>query len=148
MEDAEVGDLWRDLKDGYSQSKWVAERMCVDARTRGLPVSILRPGNMSPSSLTGHWNKSDFMYILLEARSHKSPCSLLGCVPEDLNWQMDMTPVNFAARAIVHVTVEMPRKALGKVLHVQNPQEMVPFQRVVQWLRESTGAALEGVPME
>ena len=32
------------LEDGYAQSKWVAEKMCIAARSRGLPVTILRPG--------------------------------------------------------------------------------------------------------
>lgn len=61
-----MSDLWQDLSDGYGQSKWVAEQMCVQARSRGLPVSILRPGNMSPSARTGVWNPSDFIYMLLQ----------------------------------------------------------------------------------
>lgn len=68
METADMGELWTELADGYGQSKWVAEQMCLEARSRGLPVSILRPGNMSPSAKTGSWNKSDFIYILLQAR--------------------------------------------------------------------------------
>lgn len=66
MEEADMSNQWQDLSDGYGQSKWVAEQMCVQARSRGLPVSILRPGNMSPSKRTGVWNPSDFIYMLLQ----------------------------------------------------------------------------------
>ncbi|CAN0078881.1 unnamed protein product [Laminaria digitata] len=66
MESADMSEIWKELSDGYGQSKWVAEQMCMQARSRGLPVSILRPGNMSPSSTTGSWNKSDFIYMLLQ----------------------------------------------------------------------------------
>lgn len=66
MESADMSDQWKELTDGYGQSKWVAEQMCVEARSRGLPVSILRPGNMSPSATTGQWNKADFIYMLLQ----------------------------------------------------------------------------------
>lgn len=41
----------------------------------------------------------------------------LGCVPEGegVSWQIDMTPVDFAAQAMVHVAVEQPTKSLGHV---------------------------------
>lgn len=75
MEAADLSDQWKELTDGYGQSKWVAEQMCVQARSRGLPVSILRPGNMSPSARTGMWNPSDFIYMLLQVGSFM--CTLL-----------------------------------------------------------------------
>lgn len=72
MEDADMMECWERLGDGYGQSKWVAEQMCVEARSRGLPVSILRPGNLSPSTRTGAWNKSDFIYVLLQVREPRA----------------------------------------------------------------------------
>lgn len=142
METADMKHKWLDLRDGYGQSKWVAERMCHEAGSRGVPVSVLRPGNLSPSSRTGAWNKFDFIYMLLQG------CLELGCVPEGVAWKLDLTPVDFAARAVVQVTVHQPQKALGKVLHVQNPGEMRKFDDVTQWLRETSGVPLEGVPLE
>ncbi|CAM9709754.1 unnamed protein product, partial [Ectocarpus sp. 12 AP-2014] len=141
MEDADMREQWKELSDGYGQSKWVAEQMCLQARSRGLPVSILRPGNMSPSATTGAWNPSDFIYMLLQG------CLDLGCVPEGVAWQIDVTPVDFAARAIVHVAVDQPSKGLGQVLHIQNPGKPQTFENVAAWLKEATGAQLEGVSM-
>ncbi|CAM9965248.1 unnamed protein product [Ectocarpus sp. 12 AP-2014] len=142
MEDADMSEQWKELSDGYGQSKWVAEQMCVQARSRGLPVSILRPGNMSPSATTGAWNPSDFIYMLLQG------CLDLGCVPEGVAWQIDVTPVDFAARAIVHVAVDQPSKGLGHVLHIQNRGKPQTFENVAVWLKEATGAQLEGVSMD
>lgn len=36
-------------------------------------------------------------------------------MPEGVAWQIDVTPVDFAARAMVHLAVEQPQKGLGKV---------------------------------
>lgn len=35
-----------------------------------------------------------------------------------------------------------------QVLHIQNPEKVQAFQDVVEWLKESTGAKLEGVSMD
>ncbi|KAE9044072.1 Linear gramicidin synthase subunit D [Phytophthora rubi] len=114
-ETADLSELSDQLENGYAQSKWVAEQMCHEAAQRGLPVSILRPGNMAPSSLTGKWNASDFIYLLLKG------CASLGTVPARSDWYFDMTPVDYAARAIVHFAALRPVEALGQTLHIQNP---------------------------
>jgi thioester reductase-like protein len=115
LETADLSELSDQLDNGYAQSKWVAEQMCHEAAQRGLPVSILRPGNMAPSSLTGQWNTSDFIYLLLKG------CAALGAVPARSDWFFDMTPVDYAAHAIVHFAALHPVEALGQTLHVQNP---------------------------
>lgn len=48
-------------------------------------------------------------------------CLELGCVPEGegVSWQIDVTPVDFAAQAMVHVAVEQPTKSLGHVRSTQ-----------------------------
>ena len=76
-------EMWSRLGDGYSQSKWVAEEMCRAARSRGLPISIMRPGNMAGCSVTGAWNEHDFVKLLVQVRRlHLSPITpcRFGCV--------------------------------------------------------------------
>ena len=51
---------YEDLTMGYSQSKWVAERLVKIAASRGLPVSIYRPGTITGDSRTGISNLDDF----------------------------------------------------------------------------------------
>lgn len=115
LETADLREVSEQLENGYAQSKWVAEQLCLEAAARGLPVSILRPGNMAPSSATGAWNPSDFVYLLLRG------CWELGAVPPRADWGFDLTPVDFAARAIVHLAALHPVTALGQTLHIQSP---------------------------
>ncbi|OWZ05826.1 L-aminoadipate-semialdehyde dehydrogenase large subunit, partial [Phytophthora megakarya] len=115
LETADLSEMSDQLDNGYAQSKWVSEQMCHEAAHRGLPVSVLRPGNMAPSSLTGQWNSSDFIYLLLKG------CASLGAVPARSDWFFDMTPVDYAARTIVHFAALRPAEALGQTLHIQNP---------------------------
>jgi thioester reductase-like protein len=141
--------------DGYGQTKWVAEQLCLEARSRGLPVCVLRPGNMAGSSATGAWNANDFVRMLLQG------CLVLGCVPRGEGterWNIDLTPVDFAARAIVEC-VKRPQRSLGRTLHVQSPHPHVAAETAFDWLgrggqnvksRGSHGAhdrALKAVPL-
>jgi thioester reductase-like protein len=52
------------LDFGYSQSKWVAERVVDDARAKGLCVRIFRPALVSPS-VTGGGNNFDIAVRLV-----------------------------------------------------------------------------------
>jgi nucleoside-diphosphate-sugar epimerase len=49
------------LSDGYSQSKWVAEQLVVQARQVGIPVAIYRPGRLTGHSQTGASNANDLL---------------------------------------------------------------------------------------
>lgn len=137
-----VENDWENLVDGYSQSKWVAEQMCLEARSRGLPVSILRPGNMSPSSKTGIWNQDDFIYYLLKG------CIFTKKTPSDTLWKFDMTPVNFAADSIAYFAAKNPQSSLGQILHVQNPNETISAADFFQQLSSLLPNALESISYE
>lgn len=50
---------------GYAQSKWVAERLVIQAASKGLRVSISRPSRISPHSKTAYYNPTDFMVCLI-----------------------------------------------------------------------------------
>lgn len=46
------------LKTGYGQSKWVSEKLLMEAGRRGLPVSIVRPGYVvGDSEFAGECNQ-------------------------------------------------------------------------------------------
>jgi amino acid adenylation domain-containing protein/thioester reductase-like protein len=98
--------------DGYSQSKWVAEKLVTIARERGLPVSVYRLGRVSGHSETGVFNQNDFLYKLIIG------CVQLGSVP-DKDWREDMAPVDYVTRAIIHLSRQ--EKSLGKAYHFVNP---------------------------
>ncbi|KAH9494553.1 hypothetical protein Btru_019837 [Bulinus truncatus] len=124
-EDTDVTKFADKLTDGYSQSKWVAEQLVSRARDRGLPVTIYRLGNLSGDSLQAYWNPQDFTLLILQA------CARTGLAP-NIDWNMEMTPVDFVATVIVKLT-QNPDCALGKTLHLVNDKPMKAKQ-IFQWM--------------
>ena len=51
---------------GYMRAKWVAEELVVQARARGLDVSIYRPGTIAGHARTGAFNPDDFVCALIK----------------------------------------------------------------------------------
>ena len=131
------------LIEGYARSKYVAETMCTIARTeRGLPVSIMRPGNMSGNSSTGLQNVNDFVYLFLNG------CiALQMCPSEDCDYYFDLTPVDFAAKVVVNASVHKPSSVIGRTIHLQNPQKPVSLGMVEHTFNE-IGHAMKSVTRE
>ncbi|MGH7998033.1 MAG: amino acid adenylation domain-containing protein [Brasilonema sp.] len=111
---------------GYAQTKWVAEKLVTTAHNRGLPVSIYRLGRVSGHSKTGVCNTSDRLYRMLKGFIQ------LECVP-DVETTVDMTPVDYVSRAIVHLSRQ--KKSLDKIFHLSNPYQIRSFE-LFNWIRE------------
>jgi thioester reductase-like protein len=125
------------LHDGYSQSKWVAERLLVAAAERGVPVTIYRPGRITGHSRTGAANTNDFLHTMIQG------CLQLGVAPQ-LDMEVDMTPVDYVSRAIVELSLRP--EAIGHAFHLVNPQPP-RMEDLVEWLR-ATGQTLAVVPLD
>eukprot|EP00978_Attheya_sp_CCMP212_P008066 scaffold18774_cov49-Attheya_sp.AAC.1 len=139
QEDVKLQDLSPHLTEGYAMTKWVAEQMCTIAESRGLPVSVLRPGNMAGSSVMGVQNPDDLNYLLFQGMIATK------CAPIfDTNYALDLTPVDFVARAVVYLVIYAPQKAMGQHFHLQSPQTPVALAQVAEWLH-GLGYAMEGV---
>jgi thioester reductase-like protein len=105
-------DRWQHPGGGYAQSKWISERLVLMARSRGLPVTIYRPGAVAGDSQTGVWNSDDLICRMIMG------CIQLGAAPY-ADVSMPITPVDFAARAIVYLSRK--KEAFSKIYHVTNP---------------------------
>lgn len=103
------------LSDGYSQSKWVAEKLMMAARSRGLPVCIYRPGMITGHSKTGASKTDDLACRMIEGFVH------MGSAP-DLDVQLSLTPVDYVSSAIVHLSKQP--SSLGKAFHLVNLQPL------------------------
>lgn len=101
---------------GYAQSKWVAEKIVLLARERGVPVAVYRPGRISGQSQTGAWNVDDFLCLLIKG------CLQLGSIPDRYSRLVDLVPGDYAAKAMVHLAKQPA--SLGKNFHLVNPQPM------------------------
>ncbi|HLQ25890.1 MAG TPA: amino acid adenylation domain-containing protein [Acidiferrobacterales bacterium] len=109
---------------GYAQSKWVAEGLVTIAQSRGLPVTVYRPGMISGHSRTGVWNANDFMSAILKG------CMQLGAAPI-LSTPIEMTPVDYVSAAIVAISRQ--RHLQGKVFHLSNPR-VIETRELVAWI--------------
>ncbi len=110
--DAHLEHLRYDI--GYSVSKWVAEKLVWAAASRGLPVSVYRPGFIMGHSRTGVGNCDDFM-----ARSIKG-CISLGACPDLPAQRKEFVPVDFVSAALLCIATDAP--ARGRAYHLVPPQ--------------------------
>ena len=119
-----------ELDDGYAQSKWVAEKLCAEARDRGLPVTIYRPGRLTGHTRTGASNAGDLLVSLL------ATCVELAAAPE-LDLDVDMVPVDFASAALVRLSL---RDVAGQTFDLGHP-------RPIRWDRLIAALGALGYPL-
>lgn len=112
------------ISGGYAQSKWVAEHLVTQAIEAGIPACIYRPGMVTGYTQTGRCNPTDLMCRFL------SSVMQLKSAP-DLDWMIDMTPVDYVSRAIVHLSLQA--NSLNRAFHLVNPNPY-PLYDLVQSL--------------
>jgi amino acid adenylation domain-containing protein/thioester reductase-like protein len=127
-EDFPVEHVKEKLQDGYGQSKYVAEQLVKLSQQRGLPSIIYRLGNQAASTTAGYWNDQDFTYLLLQSVIHT------GKTP-DIDWIVEITPVDFAAKFIVELTTNAFCPNVGKIFHLINSSGSPKWSDLMEWLR-------------
>jgi myxalamid-type nonribosomal peptide synthetase MxaA len=100
------------LRQGYTQSKWVAEQVIALAREAGVPVTVHRPARIAGDSHTGACQSDDFLWRVVKG------CVQAGAVPRGITAEADLVPVDYVAHAVVAVA-QRPQ-ALGSVHHQVN----------------------------
>ncbi len=118
------------LKGGYAQSKWAAEKLVMQARSRGIPVTIHRPGIISGSSQSGIWNTHDYFPLFIKG------CIQLGAIPE-AGPQWRLASVDYASKAIVHL-ISQP-DSVNRAFHYVSPQ-VLHHPSIAEWLRRASFA--------
>jgi amino acid adenylation domain-containing protein/thioester reductase-like protein len=118
-------DDWEAINSGYTQSKWVAEKLVTIASERGLPISIYRPGRISGHSQTGACNTDDHTFRMIKG------CIQLGSAPKR-DTMVNLISADYASRAIVHLSRQ--KASLGKVFHVVNPHP-IQWNELVNLIR-------------
>ncbi|WP_026732274.1 thioester reductase domain-containing protein [Fischerella sp. PCC 9605] len=128
---------WQGIFLGYSQTKWVAEKLVTIARKRGLPVTIHRPPLIAGDSQTGVCNTDDFINLVIKG------CIQMGCFP-DVDYMLDASPVDYVSKAIVYLSKQ--KESLGKAFHLQHPAP-VPLSNLLEWMR-SLGFSIQVIPYQ
>ncbi|KAI0384450.1 putative NRPS-like enzyme [Hypomontagnella monticulosa] len=115
--------------NGYSQSKFISERLCdTAARHLGVPVAIARVGQVAGAiRQVGMWNRSEWLPSLVISSLH------LGCLPDSLGplfSEIDWVPSDLLADTLVDLA-NYPSSEVGTgsgadVFNLRNP-------RTVSW---------------
>ncbi len=123
------------LMVGYSQSRWVAEQLFVQARAHGLPVNVYRPGLLVGDDQTGVCPSDNIIWLFLKT------CIDAGVGP-DAAYSSLFTPVDFVATALVRLSLNLA--GLGRNYHLINPA--APSFREVLELARTCGYPIRLVP--
>ena len=121
-----------DLTNGYAQSKWVAEKLVMEAGERRIPVSIYRLGMVAGHSQTGVSKTDDLICRMIKSFIQ------LESAPE-IDLLINLTPVDYVTRAIVHLSRQ--KTSIGKTFHLINPQSL-PLRQLIKEIKSF------GYPME
>jgi len=96
---------------GYSETKWVAEKLVSEAAARGLRTTIYRPGEITASLTEGIWKLEDIISRTIVG------CIQMGAAP-NIDISLPLTPVDYVSDAIVYISRQT--KALGKCFNIVN----------------------------
>ncbi len=105
-----------DLMIGYSQSKWVAEKLLLQARELGLTIDIFRLGRISSNS-NGVWNEKDMLYKVFESFIEQR------ILPFKEEIHFELMPVDFVSEFIYKISRLKEGQKLG-IYHMFNDQRV------------------------
>ncbi|WP_078871672.1 non-ribosomal peptide synthetase [Streptomyces caatingaensis] len=114
------------LRQGYTQSKWVGEQVVLKAAAAGLPVTVHRPSRIAGDSRSGACQTDDYLWRVIKG------CVQAGAYPADARVLTDLVPVDHVSAAVVALSHD-PR-AIGRVHHLVNPHP-VPLSEVLGHVR-------------
>ncbi|KAJ1958293.1 large subunit of alpha-aminoadipate reductase, partial [Linderina pennispora] len=114
------------LTTGYGQSKWVSEKLLMQARLQGLPVTIVRPGYVLGHSTTGATNTDDFIWRLAKGCVELKESPVMSNV-------VNLCSVDYVAHVVVEA-ISQERALAHIVYHVFN-NERFRFQNMFDLLR-------------
>ena len=90
---------------GYKSTKWVADHLVQKARDFGIETNVFRLARMTGSSKNGIVRSDDFFHRFVIG------CILLKSFPRELlDFQINLTPVDISAKAIVELSKTQEKK--------------------------------------
>ncbi len=109
---------------GYAQSKWVAEKLMMNAALKGFPVRIYRPGMIAGHSQTGACKSEELIYRMLQGFAQ------LGLAPE---WEttLELSPVDYISNAIIYLSRQ--QNLSQQIFHIVNPNP-TQWHHAIDWI--------------
>jgi len=124
------------LSLGYTQTKWVAEKLLESARQRGLSVTLYRPSRIIGSTTTGYGNRDDFLTLFMQG------CLQLGEFP-DFAYGEDMLPVDIVSHQIVSLALQAEQN--NRIHHLVRGAA-ISYRDIMAWM-QAAGATLKPIPL-
>jgi len=115
---------------GYSQSQWVVEQLIWQAKERGIPLAVYRPGFITGDSESGAGNPSDFIARLIKG------CIKLGASPLLFNQRDEFVPVDYVSAALLHISRNHANLAKAYHLVPPDPEQSVDFNAFFELLNQ------------
>jgi thioester reductase-like protein len=128
---------WEGYFLGYSETKWVSEKLVQMARERGLRACIYRPGEIAGDTVHGIWETKDLLSRLITG------CILMQKAPA-INTRFQMVPVDYVADTIAHISRQ--EGACGLAFNILNPGKLT-VKKMVSAIR-SKGYKISIIPYE
>jgi thioester reductase-like protein len=122
---------------GYSETKWVAEKLVAQAANRGLQTTLYRPGEITASSKEKVWKLEDMISRTIVG------CIQMNAAP-DIAISLPLTPVDYVSNAIVHISHQT--KAMGKCFNLTN-KNVTEFKTIINYTKNA-GYNLEILPYD
>lgn len=124
---------------GYAQTKVAAELILRQLEVKAGPISYYRFGLLTGDSKSGKSAKDDFLNMFARG------ISALGCVPDsNSKLEVDITPVDYAARAMAHIAIKNTESGVGNTYHIAN-ETSLNLKRLVSSIRK-LGRKLDLLP--
>lgn len=108
-----------EIYGGYAQSKYAAELLLRSAEDSVGPISYYRFGLLTGDSDTGRCSRDDFLCMFAKG------ISTLGLVPAtDDSIRVDVTPVDFACDAMIHIALDDMKNNRSATYHIANEHSL------------------------
>ncbi len=124
------------LLGGYSETKWVAEKLVLHARERGLRTAIYRPGLVIGDACSGISSQHDILWRVVQS-------SVETGIAPDSQFPMPLTRVDFVASAIAELSLHA--HSIDQIFHLVDTAETTLRQIIEQAL--PLGFAVRFVPL-
>lgn len=124
--ESDLLDAQHRIWGGYAQSKWAAEKWLLrQAQHDGRPVWIYRPGLITADSQRAVAPQQDWLSALVEGMiGLQGLPELPEAFLKEYPLAVDMTPVDYAARALVALFGRSTAPQDSRIYHLANPQAL------------------------
>lgn len=104
---------------GYAQTKWASEVLLRSLEGAAGPISYYRFGLITGDTQTGYSSPRDFLSLFVRGLTS------LGYVPsERADAAIDITPIDYAAKALAHLSLREHTGGTTRTYHIANPKSL------------------------